>query len=103
MDVLGKEEAIRFFERTRQIEEQGGMLVMNGSRRRTPGGIYLYLVKNDEDIPQPKIKEIFYQDRKENTVRKKKLEAHNRKQKTQEMMKFLESELSLMLNSILLI
>lgn len=64
---------------------------MNGSRRRTAGGIYLYLVKNDDHIPQPKIREIFYQDKKENTERKRMLEASSRKQKAQKL-KFLESE-----------
>ena len=67
------------------------MLIMNGSRRRTAGGIYLYLVKNDDHIPQPKIREIFYQDKRENTDRKKMLEASHRKQKSQEIMKLLES------------
>jgi phosphorylated adapter RNA export protein len=80
---------MEFFQKTKKIEEDGGMLIMNGSRRRTAGGIYLYLVKNDDDIPQPKIREIFYQDKRENTDRKK--EASHRKQKTQKLMKLLES------------
>lgn len=67
------------------------MLIMNGSRRRTAGGIYLYLVKNDDHIPQPKIREIFYQDKRENTDRKKMTETTHRKQQTQELMKLLES------------
>lgn len=88
---MGKEQAICFFQKTQKIEEEGGMLIMNGSRRRTAGGIYLYLVKNDDHIPQPKIREIFYQDKKENTEKKKVAESSHRKRETQELMKFLES------------
>ncbi|XP_058809161.1 phosphorylated adapter RNA export protein [Phymastichus coffea] len=91
VEILGKEEAIDFFQKTKKIEEEGGMLIMNGSRRRTPGGIYLFLVKNDDHIPQPKIREIFYQDKKETTERKKMIESTHRKQKTQELMKLLEN------------
>lgn len=91
MEVLGKELAIQFFEETKKIEEEGGMMIMNGSRRRTAGGVYLYLVKNNDHIPQPKIREIFYQDKRDNTDRKKMLETTHRKQKTEELMKLLES------------
>lgn len=91
MEILGKEQAINFFQKTKKIEEEGGMLIMNGSRRRTPGGIYLFLVKHDDHIPQPKIREIFYQDKQETTDRRKMIESSHRKQKTQELMKLLES------------
>ncbi|XP_001601139.1 phosphorylated adapter RNA export protein [Nasonia vitripennis] len=91
VEILGKEQAIDFFQKTKKIEEEGGMLIMNGSRRRTAGGIYLYLVKNDDHIPQPKIREIFYQDKRENTDRKKMIETTHRKQQTQELMKLLEN------------
>lgn len=85
MDILGKEKAIEFFEQTKEIEHDGGMMIMNRSRRRTAGGIYLYLVKHDDHIPQEKIREIFYQEVMENVSRKKKNEANHRRQQTQEL------------------
>ncbi|KAL7301270.1 hypothetical protein TKK_0006009 [Trichogramma kaykai] len=91
VEILGKEMAIGFFEKTKKIEEEGGMLIMNGSRRRTAGGIYLFLVKNDDHIPQPKIRDIFYQDRKETAGQKKMSAATRRKQETQELKQFLEN------------
>ncbi|XP_014218390.1 phosphorylated adapter RNA export protein isoform X2 [Copidosoma floridanum] len=91
VDVLGKQKAIYFFEETKKIEEEGGMLIMNGSRRRTAGGVYLFLVKNDDHIPQPKIREIFYQEKKEIVDRRKMIEASHRNQKSQELMKLLEN------------
>ena len=42
---LGTERALAFLEETRQVEAQGGMLLPDGSRRRTPGGVFFSLVK----------------------------------------------------------
>ncbi|XP_015585194.1 phosphorylated adapter RNA export protein [Cephus cinctus] len=91
VDIIGKEKAIDFFQKTKKIEEDGGMLIMNGSRRRTAGGVYLWLVKNDEHIPQEKIREIFYMDKKEHAELQKKADACARRQKTQELMRSLEN------------
>lgn len=85
MDIIGKERAIDFFMKTKKIEEGGGMLIMNGSRRRTAGGVYFWLVKNDEHIPQEKIREIFYYDQKETSEQRKKNDSA-RSQKAQERM-----------------
>ena len=90
VDIIGKEKAIEFFQKTKKIEEGGGMLIMNGSRRRTAGGVYLWLVKNDEHIPQEKIREIFYYDKKE-LAEQKKADATARRQKAQELIKCLEN------------
>lgn len=91
VDIIGKEEAIDFFQKTKKIEEDGGMLIMNGSRRRTPGGVYFWLVKNDKHIPQEKIREIFFYDhQKDGNEQTKKTDV--RRQKTQELMRSFESE-----------
>ncbi|KOC71176.1 Phosphorylated adapter RNA export protein [Habropoda laboriosa] len=90
VDIIGKEKAIDFFQKTKKIEERGGMLIMNGSRRRTAGGVYLWLVKNDEHIPREKIREIFYYDKKEH-VEQRKADAVARRQKAQELIKCLEN------------
>ncbi|KAF7992339.1 hypothetical protein HCN44_001664 [Aphidius gifuensis] len=88
VDIIGAEKAIEFYKKTKEIEEDGGMMIMNGSRRRTPGGVYLYLVKNDDHVPQEKIREIFCADRKE-TTEKRKAEATNKRQKAINRMKSL--------------
>jgi hypothetical protein len=41
--ALGDEAAYALLHEVQQIEEQGGMLLPDGSRRRTPGGIYFHL------------------------------------------------------------
>ncbi|EEB19860.1 RNA U small nuclear RNA export adapter protein, putative [Pediculus humanus corporis] len=64
IQVLGKEAVISLFEETRKIEASGGMLIMNGTRRRTPGGVFFYLVKSSDQLPRDKINEIFIEDKK---------------------------------------
>ncbi|XP_043471522.1 phosphorylated adapter RNA export protein [Leptopilina heterotoma] len=91
VDILGKEKAIDFFQKTKKIEEEGGMLIMNGSRRRTAGGVYLYLVKHDDHLPQEQIREIFYVDKKEIAIQKKQQDASERRRHTQELMRRLEN------------
>lgn len=91
MDIIGKAKAIHFFQETRKIEEDGGMLIMNGSRRRTAGGVYFWLVKNDEHIPQEKIRKIFEYDQKESNEQKKK-NNEARKQNAQDRIRSFESK-----------
>lgn len=45
VDVLGAEIALALLEETQQIETQGGLLTKNQRRRRTPGGVFLKLVR----------------------------------------------------------
>lgn len=46
VDVLGAETALTLLEETQQIETQGGLLTKNQRRRRTPGGVFLKLVRD---------------------------------------------------------
>src|ERR687886_2442663 len=43
---LGTEAALSFLQETQQIEAQGGRMLPDGSRRRTPGGVFFSLVKD---------------------------------------------------------
>jgi hypothetical protein len=42
---LGAETALAMLEETQQLEAQGGLMLPDGSRRRTPDGVFFYLVK----------------------------------------------------------
>lgn len=46
VDVLGAETALALLGETQQIEAQGGQLTKNQRRRRTPGGVFLKLVRD---------------------------------------------------------
>ena len=42
---LGPEAALAFLQEAQQIEAQGGLILPDGSRRRTPGGVFFHLVR----------------------------------------------------------
>jgi hypothetical protein len=44
VDHLGKPFALEMLNRTLEVEAQGGMMTLDGSRRRTPGGVFFHLV-----------------------------------------------------------
>ncbi|KAM9100627.1 phosphorylated adapter RNA export protein isoform X2 [Sarcophilus harrisii] len=58
--IIGNKKAIELLMETAEVEQNGGLLIMNGSRRRTPGGVYLNLLKNTPSITEEQIKEIFF-------------------------------------------
>ncbi|NP_001089584.1 uncharacterized protein LOC734641 [Xenopus laevis] len=58
--ILGTKKAIELLMETAEVEQSGGLFIMNGSRRRTPGGVYLNLLKNTPSITSDQVKEIFY-------------------------------------------
>ncbi|XP_063151344.1 phosphorylated adapter RNA export protein-like [Candoia aspera] len=58
--IIGKKKSIELLMETAEVEQNGGLLIMDGSRRRTPGGVYLNLLKRTPCITSEQIKEIFY-------------------------------------------
>ena len=37
--------ACELFKETQKIEASGGLMIKNGARRRTPGGLFLHLLR----------------------------------------------------------
>lgn len=66
VSVIGKEASLNLFKITQKIEREGGMMTMNKHRRRTPGGIFLFLLKTSDKIDEDQKSEIFDSDRKQN-------------------------------------
>lgn len=58
--IIGTKKAIELLMETTEVEQNGGLFIMNGSRRRTPGGVFLNLLKNTPSVSEEQIKEIFY-------------------------------------------
>ena len=50
--VLGEETALSLLQETHAKEAAGGVMLPDGSRRRTPGGVYFYLVKQATSAAQ---------------------------------------------------
>jgi hypothetical protein len=43
--VLGEEVSLKLLEETKQIEDKGGMMLPDNSRKRTPGGVFFFLAR----------------------------------------------------------
>ncbi|KFM72881.1 hypothetical protein X975_04281, partial [Stegodyphus mimosarum] len=57
--MLGIEKAMKLLKMTEEIEDNGGMMIKNNARRRTPGGVYFQLIKNDKSIDKEVLNKIF--------------------------------------------
>src|SRR5439155_8637674 len=57
---LGTEQALAFLKEALAIEERGGLLVADGSRRRTKGGVFFYLVRTKGPTP---VRRLFFKGR----------------------------------------
>ena len=60
--VLGRGPAIRLLEDTVALERAGGVTTLDGSRRRTPGGVYLHLLKSSPDVSRSQLRQVFLQE-----------------------------------------
>uniref|UniRef100_A0A1Q3F935 Phosphorylated adapter RNA export protein n=1 Tax=Culex tarsalis TaxID=7177 RepID=A0A1Q3F935_CULTA len=85
VNVLGKEIPAKLFKETQKIEADGGMLIMNGARRRTPGGVFLFLLKHNEEIDKDDKRSIFLDEKKAAIKERKVSQAVNREKKVEEL------------------
>ncbi|XP_072309426.1 phosphorylated adapter RNA export protein [Eucyclogobius newberryi] len=69
--VLGCRQAIELLGETARLEESGGVYTLDGSRRRTPGGVYLNLLKNAPSVGRSQLKKIFLEENRQEVKSKK--------------------------------
>lgn len=73
--MIGVDLAYRFCDHALNVEAKGGMMTTSGHRRRTPGGVFFHLIKQDNStISNDMKRKLFNED---GSVRSKK----NRKAK----------------------
>lgn len=65
VSVIGAKKAIELLAETATLEENGGVYTVDGSRRRTPGGVYLNLLKNTPSISKAQVKKIFLEEQQQ--------------------------------------
>ena len=71
VDLVGHEVAVELFNKTKEVEAQGGMMIKNGERRRTPGGVFLQLLRdmgadpNESRVNQKHVKLFFAQSQRD--------------------------------------
>uniref|UniRef100_A0A182W799 Phosphorylated adapter RNA export protein n=1 Tax=Anopheles minimus TaxID=112268 RepID=A0A182W799_9DIPT len=92
VEALGKEIPMKLFKETQKIEADGGMLVVKGWRRRTPGGVFLFLLKHCEEVDQEIKKTIFQEDKKAKQKEWKLTKNLNRDKKVEELKKTLNRQ-----------
>lgn len=67
--TLGLERAQAFLEETKRVEAAGGMITKNEQRRRTPGGVFFQLIK--DQVTKEERKAIFALEQKKKKKKKK--------------------------------
>lgn len=92
VNTIGKAVPMEIFRETQKIESDGGMLIMNGQRRRTPGGVFLFLLKRHDTISKADKKTIFAEERKTLNKEKKIKQNQNREKKVEELKKTLKKD-----------
>lgn len=69
--------------------------MQDGSRRRTPGGVFFYLLRNHEEIPMEKIREVFSEEAKAKEKHKRYLRAIRRNQQAERLKQSITGNLQL--------
>lgn len=92
VNILGRDLSIKLFKETQKIESDGGMLIVNGMRRRTPGGVFLFLLKNCDDISKKQKKDIFLEETRKTVRGRKMSQALKRDLEVEELKKSLKNE-----------
>lgn len=55
IEIIGLERARNCFLKAVEIEKNGGMMIISGKRRRTPGGVFFYMVRTDASKDERRI------------------------------------------------
>ncbi|KAH8254570.1 hypothetical protein KR032_010946 [Drosophila birchii] len=92
VEVLGMDLPLELYKETQRIEADGGMMIKNGKRRRTPGGVFLFLLKHHNSISQEQQKSIFNEDRQSLNKSRKQIETLMRDRKVEELKKCLSKQ-----------
>uniref|UniRef100_A0A1A7Z1F3 Phosphorylated adapter RNA export protein n=1 Tax=Iconisemion striatum TaxID=60296 RepID=A0A1A7Z1F3_9TELE len=83
--VIGTKKAIELLGETATLEESGGMYTMDGSRRRTPGGVFLNLLKNTPSVSKSQIRKIFFEEHQKDYKSKKAAQKRRRHELAKKM------------------
>jgi phosphorylated adapter RNA export protein len=62
VQTIGEERALTLLQQALDVEQQGGLMLPDGSRRHTPGGVFFRLVK-EQMTPEQRQQVWFYQRR----------------------------------------
>ncbi|XP_030386444.1 phosphorylated adapter RNA export protein [Scaptodrosophila lebanonensis] len=92
IEILGIELLQEIYKETQRIEADGGMMIKTGQRRRTPGGVFFFLLKHNDSITPEQQKSIFAEDRQSVNKSRKQIETLMRDRKVEELKKCLSKQ-----------
>ncbi|XP_060062756.1 phosphorylated adapter RNA export protein-like [Ylistrum balloti] len=81
--VIGRGLALKYAHQTEDVESAGGLWTYGGERRRTPGGVYIQLLKNSKEVTSEQTKEIFAEEELKYKKEKRKFQRARRKRQNQ--------------------
>jgi len=84
--ILGRRAVWEYFQKTQKIESEGGIMINNGARRRTAGGVFCHLLRSDEGETAEKAKEYFRESQKTEQKRRILLARSKKKKKFEDEM-----------------
>lgn len=61
VEEFGPAVALELFAQTQTMEREGGGMIKNGARRRTPGGLFLHLLRESKAVDREKVRQFFAQ------------------------------------------
>ena len=79
--ILGRRVVWDLFRQTQDIESKGGMMINNGARRRTAGGVMMHLLRITEDQEISEKAKIFFRESQKNDIKRRVLQAKSKKKK----------------------
>jgi len=62
--IAGVEKCLELYNATETVEKHGGMLTLDKRRRRTPGGVFLQLLRDDKNLTDDMKTELFAEEKK---------------------------------------
>ncbi|VDD77459.1 unnamed protein product [Mesocestoides corti] len=77
--TLGVKRALEFCYLTEDIENAGGLPTADGSRRRTPGGVYFLTIRRSDTVSREERKVIFRETSTEKALKKRLRQAQRRR------------------------
>lgn len=99
--TLGRNKSLELLYAAQDIEDAGGMYTEDDQRRRTPGGVYIQLIKSDNTILSVQKKKIFIQSLEEKKLHKRKKRFNQKQRLQREKAKLLEKDEGVNVENIL--
>jgi len=95
VEKFGRNIVLDFFWETQKIEESGGLMIMNGARRRSSGGVLFHLLRGTKDEKIREKVDEFFEERQNNDCRRKKAVSDLKKKKLEKGVKEFKEERSI--------